>query len=61
MGWVSSEDTLNQLKLRFDTAEDAIRYAEERGWEYNLQSSQVRRVKPRNFSQNYIYTPPIEE
>jgi len=34
MGWTSSADTRQQVKLRFDTREEAIAYAEREGLAY---------------------------
>ena len=53
MGWISSGDTLNQVKLRFDTKEDAIAFAERKGWDYSVQDAPVRRVRPRNYADNF--------
>ena len=53
MGWISSGDTLNQVKLRFETKEDAIAFAERKGWEYTVQDAAVRRVRPRNYADNF--------
>jgi len=60
MGWTSSSDTLNQVRLRFATAEDAIAYAQEQGWSYTLQEPHVRNVRPRNYVDNFKYVPPEE-
>lgn len=57
MGWVSSEDTLNQVQLRFECAEDAVAFAEDNGWDYIVLPERTRRVKPRNYSDNFIYRP----
>lgn len=58
MGWISSEDTLNQVRLRFDSADAAVMFAQEKGWEYDVLPAQVKRVKPRNFGDNFKYIPP---
>lgn len=55
MGWTSSEDALNQVKLKFSSCEDAVAYAEKKGWSYDVQADQVRRVKPRNYGDNFKY------
>lgn len=60
MGWTSSGDTLNQVKLRFDDKESAIAFAEKKGWDYMVQAEHVRRVKPRNYVDNFKYVP-VEE
>lgn len=62
MGWVSSEDTLNQIFMRqFDSAEEAIAHAEREGWEYSVQIPQERKVRPRSYMDNFKYFPPAEE
>lgn len=53
MGWISSEDTLNQLRLKFSSAEEAVNYAEKHGWAYTLDQPQERRVTPRNYGDNF--------
>jgi hypothetical protein len=53
MGWISSGDTLNQVKLRFPSKEDAVNFAVRKGWEYTVQEAAVRRVRPRNYSENF--------
>ncbi len=57
MGWVSSGDTLNQVKLKFASVDDAISFANEKGIEYKVLDNQVRKVKPRNYSDNFKYIP----
>ena len=53
MGWVSSEDTMNQIKLKFSTAEAAIRYAERMGWEYVCDAAHERAINPRSYVDNF--------
>lgn len=53
MGWTSSEDTLNQIRLRFESAEAAVQYAEKQGWAYTLDQPQERKVTPRNYGDNF--------
>ncbi len=60
MGWSSSEDTLNQVKIKFPTKESAIAHAEREGWEYTISVNQPRKVKPRNYGDNFKYYPPEE-
>ncbi|MEM6811976.1 MAG: ETC complex I subunit [Pseudomonadota bacterium] len=60
MGWISSDDTLNQVQLKFPTKEAAIAHAEEEGWEYTVSTAQERKVKPRSYMDNFKYFPPEE-
>jgi len=61
MGWISSEDTMHQVRLSFDTSDAAVAFAQEKGWAYNLLPAQSKRVKPRNFSDNFKYIPPEDK
>lgn len=54
MGWVSSGDTLNQVTLRFATAEQAVAYAQEQGWEYDLLPARTRTIKGRTYLDNFL-------
>ncbi len=60
MGWTQSGDTLNQVKLKFASADDAVKYAAGKGWDYTLLPAQGRKVKPRNYGDNFKYVP-VEE
>ena len=53
MGWQSSGDTLNQVRLTFDTKEDAITYAEKKGWPYTVSDPQERTLKPKAYADNF--------
>jgi len=53
MGWISSGDTLNQVRLGFDTREEAVAFAERKGWAYSVQEPHERRVRPRNYADNF--------
>jgi hypothetical protein len=53
MGWIGSEDTLGQVRLRFDEPEAAIKYAEKQGLEYRVDEPRVRNVKPKNYADNF--------
>jgi hypothetical protein len=58
MGWTASGDTLNQVKLRFATQEQAVAYAEQQGWQFTLDTSHERIIRPRNYADNFRYIPP---
>lgn len=59
MGWVASGDTNNQVCLQFPTQEEAVAFAEKEGWSYTVLPTRQRRVKPRNYADNFKYTPPV--
>lgn len=60
MGWTQADDTLNQVKLKFDTLEAAQKYADDKGFYYSVQPECERKVKPRNYGDNFRYIPPEE-
>jgi hypothetical protein len=54
MGWTSSGDTLNQVKMKFESAQDAIAFAEKKEWEYTIAETHDRIVVPRNYVDNFL-------
>lgn len=58
MGWCSSNDTLNQVLLKFDTVEQAVAFAEDKGWDYSVATDHIRKVRPRNYVDNFVYRGP---
>ena len=58
MGWISSGDTLNQVRMSFASCEDAISFAEKKGWTYDVEPPRRRIIKGRTYLDNFIYTPP---
>ena len=55
MGWVGSGDTQNQVRLRFDTREQAIAYAEANGLAYDIEEPKPDRIKPKSYADNFRF------
>jgi len=56
MGWNGSRDTLSQLKLKFDSQEDAIAYAKREGLEYVVvPEATCKPSKPKNYADNFAF------
>lgn len=55
MGWTSSDDMQSQVKLRFETREEAETYARENGIEAIVLSSHERKhnIRARGYSENF--------
>ena len=53
MGWTSSGDTLNQVRLSFPSSDDAIRFAEAKGLPFDVEPPHARKIKPRNYADNF--------
>ncbi len=54
MGWTTG-DTLGQVSLNFASREDAIRFAEKKGYIYSVSGERKRKVIPKNYSDNFKY------
>jgi ETC complex I subunit conserved region len=53
MGWTSSTDMKSQLKLSFDTKEDAIAYAQRNGIAYRVEEPKLVTRKTVSYSDNF--------
>lgn len=53
MGWISSGDTLNQPRMTFDTAEEAMAFADKNGWTYSVVIPKQRKLKGRSYLDNF--------
>ena len=57
MGWTGSGDTQGQVKLRFESKEAAVDYAEKNGIAYHVEEPKKRRpnVRPRGYGGNFAH------
>lgn len=55
MGWTSSTDMNGQVRLRFDSKEDAIAYAEKHGIPFRLHEPQQVPVILKAYADNFAY------
>src|ERR1700742_1227191 len=53
MGWTSSGDMKQQLRLRFDTREEAVAYAQREGIAYMVASEPPIRSSKKSYSDNF--------
>ena len=55
MGWTSSDDTQSQVRLRFDTKEAALEYAEAHGIDADVFEPKPRKpiVRPGGYGDNF--------
>ena len=61
MGWTSANDTLDQVRVKFDSKEAAVAFAEEKGWTFSVAAAHARKVTPRSYLDNFRYRPVEEE
>jgi len=56
MGWVASADTLSQVRLKFETKEEAISYAKRQGWQFTVLPERTRAPRPQAYADNFKYS-----
>ena len=53
MGWIGSDDPNQQIKIRFNTKEQAIAFAQKKGLTIKIQEPNRRIVRPKSYSDNF--------
>jgi len=54
MGWVSSKDTMSEIKLEFLTKEQAVNYAKKNNIEYYIVEPQKRKIIKKSYTDNFL-------
>ena len=54
MGWVTSKDTMSEVKLEFSTKEQAINYAKKNNINYHIIDPQKRKIIKKSYSDNFL-------
>ena len=55
MGWTSSDNTRQQVTLKFDTKEEAVAYAQREGYAYVVEEPKPTRLQTRAYADNFKY------
>ena len=55
MGWIGSHDTQPQVRLRFDSVDEARAYADARDLPYQLELPQDRTMRPKAYADNFRF------
>ncbi len=58
MGWASAADTLNEVRLKFETLEAAVAFAKKHGLEYTVIAPKDRTIQPKSYADNFRYDRP---
>jgi len=53
MGWTSSGDTRRQVRLAFETKEEAVAFAERNGYAYTVEEAHQPAVRPKSYADNF--------
>ncbi|MCZ4282699.1 ETC complex I subunit [Kiloniella laminariae] len=56
MGWTSSRDTQGQLRMWFETKEEAVAYAQRQGVMYTVEEPRERKTVPKGYGDNFSTT-----
>lgn len=56
MGWQSSGDFMQGTHIYFKSEEDAVAFAEKQGYEYFVQAPNERKIQPKAYANNFLYT-----
>tara|TARA_B100000029_G_scaffold29392_1_gene28271 strand:+ start:1399 stop:1689 length:291 start_codon:yes stop_codon:yes gene_type:complete len=54
MGWVSSKDTMSEIKLEFATKDQAINYAKKNNLDFYIVEPQKRKIIKKSYSDNFL-------
>ena len=54
MGWVSSKDTMSEVKLEFATKDEAINYAKKNNIKYYIIEPEKRKFIKKSYSDNFL-------
>ena len=54
MGWIGSDDTEQQVQLRFPDKEAAVAFAKRKGIDYRIAQPHDRVIRPKSYSENFI-------
>lgn len=55
MGYTSSGDMLSQVRLTFETKEEAIAYADKNGFDYQVQEPKEAKRRQISYAENFRY------
>lgn len=56
MGWQSSADFMQGTHMNFKTKEDAVKFAEKQGYEYIVQDPNKRKIYPKAYANNFLWS-----
>ncbi|HER27243.1 MAG TPA: oxidoreductase [Rhodospirillales bacterium] len=55
MGWIGSQGTLRQVKMKFDSRDEAVAFAKKNELSYSVKEPKTRRIVGKNYSDNFAY------
>lgn len=55
MGWIGGADTQSQVRLTFDSRDEAVAYADRQGLSYDIELPRERTFRPKAYADNFKY------
>ena len=55
MGWIGSTGTLGQVRMKFESRDDAVAFAKKNALSYTVSEPRARRIKGKNYSDNFAF------
>jgi hypothetical protein len=59
-GWTSASNTTGQVQLKFESLDQARTFAQKQNLDFIVRVGSNRKVRPRNYVDNFKYVPPEE-
>ena len=56
MGWTGSTDTSGQVRLSFESREEAVAFAEKHGIAYEVEEPRPHRIRRQAYADNFSFT-----
>ena len=54
MGWASSPDTMHEVKMSFDSQEEAVRFAEKNHYNFEIVASVESKLIKKSYADNFV-------
>lgn len=54
VGWTSIENPESQVKLRFDSKDLAVKYAEKEGYDYVVLDQKETKIRKKSYQENFL-------
>ena len=55
MGWNSSYDTQTQIKIYFNTKDEAVEWAKSNNYQYFVENHNIKKIKPKSYASNFDF------
>ena len=55
MGWSGSGDMRGQVRMYFDTKEEAVSFAERNQLSYQVKEPKIRKIQPKSYADNFRF------